>query len=350
MGNNFKLQISNSKLTPHPSSLIFQRWHWGLLVPFVLAACGLAVAAFFRSLAPVNSRDPEPVTITISSGAAAGEIAHQLHSTGVIRSAVAFRLAAGALRYDRRFQVGTYLLKPSMSARQIMEIIASGKTAKKKVTIPEGLTSREIAHRLEASGVCTAQSFLRAVENPPAHLKLPFRLDHSLEGFLFPDTYLTDVEVSTEQVLGQMVEQFVKQVWEPDQKEIETSGLSVHQIVILASLVEREAQVAEERPLIAQVYLRRLSQGMRLECDATVQFALGEWKQRLTYRDLSVDSPYNTYRHGGLPPGPICNPGRACIEAVLRPAKTDYLYYVAVGDGRHYFSRTFAEHEAAQRK
>jgi UPF0755 protein len=170
------------------------------------------------------------------------------------------------------------------------------------------------------------------------------------EGFLFPDTYFFEQRIAAPQVIDRMIHRF----HEKEPKDLLSQGkamrLSYLQVVTLASLVEKEARVPDERPLIAGVYLNRLHKHMRMEADPTVQYALGGWKPQLTYKDLDVDSPYNTYRHAGLPPGPICNPGLASLEAASHPAQTDMLFFFAEGGGKHRFSKDYKEHMAAQKE
>jgi len=220
------------------------------------------------------------------------------------------------------------------------------------VTIPEGFTIAQIAQRLAQVGLDEEQR-LRTAATAPAiekalQLELPDGL-RSAEGYLFPETYNFALGTTADQVVARMVEEFetrfVKGPWQAVPAEARWGSL--HEVVTLASLVEEEAQIESERPLIAGVLRNRLQRGMRLECDATVLYALGEHRARLTRKDLQVDSPYNTYRHTGLPPGPIYNPGLACLQAALTPAQTEYLFYAARGDAGHISSRTYEQHLAA---
>lgn len=220
------------------------------------------------------------------------------------------------------------------------------------VTIPEGFTLQQIADRLDEKGIVDRKTFLAAARSPAviSSLGADFDLPHdTLEGYLFPDTYRFQPRTPAAQILQEMVLNFSARFARPYQQEVARSEYSLHQIVTLASLIEREAKVPEDRARIAGVLENRLKRNMRLEVDATVLYALGYHKPRVLYRDLEVRSPYNTYRHKGLPPGPIANPGLLCLIAALHPEPNDDLYYVAQPNGKHLFSRTLAEYEAAKR-
>jgi UPF0755 protein len=228
------------------------------------------------------------------------------------------------------------------------------------LTIPEGYTLVQIAQSLQSSGVTSEQGFLEAAKSanvPAGGVSFPLP-QGSLEGYLFPDTYFLQPDSKPEAAVAKMLANFERKVYVPLKTEFASSSLSLNpefassshsfnEVVILASMVEREAKLPRERPLIAGVYINRLRKGMKLDCDATIQYALGHHKARLLYSDLTVDSPYNTYVHPGLPPGPICNPGLDSVRAALQPLQSDYLYYVARPDGSHAFSRTMSEHRAA---
>jgi UPF0755 protein len=239
------------------------------------------------------------------------------------------------------------------SAWTIVRSLARGKSLTVRVTVPEGWPAERIGERLEAQGVCRKDDFLAAVSSAAA------------EGFLFPDTYEFDPFISAESVLGHITARFDRSWREAVEassgslREVELSTVSARldrvrladgrrwtarDVVTLASIVEREGGRPEERPLIAAVYHNRLKKRMHLDADPTVQYAIGQWKERLLYRDLEVDSPYNTYRVYGLPPGPIGNPGLGAIRAVLAPAKSPALYFVADDAGGHVFSVSFSEH------
>jgi UPF0755 protein len=205
-----------------------------------------------------------------------------------------------------------------------------------RVTFPEGWTAKQMAALLETKGVTSAAEFLALVDK------------NKKEGFLFPDTYFFEQGLPPETVMTRLLERFKEKEPKDFKDRAAAMKLSYVKLVTLASIVEREAQAPQERPVIAGVFMNRLKKHMYLESCATVEYALGSWRPHLTYKDLDVPSPYNTYRHGGLPPGPICNPGAAALEAAAHPAQTDMLFFVADGQGTHRFSRYYKEHLAAQ--
>lgn len=290
------------------------------------------------------------VIVQIPRGASAGDIGRVLAGRGVIRSALGFRLLAHFAGNSARLQPGAYKLSPSMTPLAVLDKIAKGDAYALWITCPEGFTIRQIGKRLEVEGAGDADRFCRLAGFCGASFptSFPHPLD-SLEGYLFPDTYLAPVGEPEEKFIREMLACFERKVAVPLAADISASGMSLHEVVTFASLIEREAKIPKERALVSAVLRNRLRRNMRLECDATVLYALGRHKNRVLYRDLDVDSPYNTYRYAGLPPGPIANPGLASIRAALHPARVDYLYYVARPDGSHIFSRTFAEHQRARR-
>lgn len=323
-----------------------------VVVACTVAALVLGIVAWFQSaLRPVSS-DPATKLVVIKPGNIK-DVARALESSGVVRHATAFRLMAKtrmALEGEHP-KAGAYDLSPSMSAEEVWQQICAGRVAKRKVTFPEGFTVAQMAERLQVHLQLPTADFLAAAHGSRVKDSLGFRLPPGLlEGYLFPSTYEFPVRGDADQIVGTMLTTFRTVFAERYAEEISRRKLSLHEIVTLASLVEREARKPAERALIAGVLQNRLDRGMRLQCDATVQYALGGHRSRLLYRDLKVNSPYNTYLHAGLPPGPICNPGLACLEAALHPAKTDKLFYVARADGSHVFTRTYEEHQQAIRQ
>lgn len=290
------------------------------------------------------------IEFAIPEGATTSWVAAKLYQNKIIRNPTLFRFYARSHDLDKRIATGTYKVSSELSVPEILRRLTSGEQVTKRFTIPEGLTVKEIAARLERQNIASGQAFLHELQNGefgytflPRDLVGPARF----EGYLFPDTYQVFPDVSVHAVIEGMLRRFATVSQELNlAAEAAKQGLTAHQAVTLASLVEREAKRSEERALIAGVLYNRLRKGMPLQVDATVQYALGEHRERILYEDLTVDSPYNTYRVTGLPPGPIAAPGRASLLAVIRPAETDYLYYVAKPDGSHAFSRTLAEHNA----
>ncbi|HUV03737.1 MAG TPA: endolytic transglycosylase MltG [Armatimonadota bacterium] len=293
---------------------------------------------------------PETIAVQIPKGASAGEIGRILAARDVIRSPFWFRVLARAAGKSTNLMTGAYKLSPSMTPLAVLGKISSGEAYALWITCPEGFTIRQIGERLEAEGVGDADRFYELARFYGASFPTSFpHPPDSLEGYLFPDTYLAPVGKPEEKLVREMLDCFERKVVAPLASDISASGMSLHEVITLASLIEREAKIPKDRRLVSAVLRNRLARNMRLECDATVLYALGRHKNRLLYKDLAVDSPYNTYLYAGLPPGPIANPGLASIKAALRPAHVDYLYYVARDDGSHIFSRTFADHQRAKR-
>ncbi len=278
------------------------------------------------------------------------EVASTLWERGLIRNRSTLVAAAYLTGKWRCIQAGRHELDGSMSPLDMLDALCRGsRTAWRWITIPEGYNLRQTARKIEEDRLGSAREFLAAARSP-GRFQIAFpRPRESLEGYLFPDTYRVDSGETEEQIIEQMLRRFEEVVWKGlFEGRVEHDGRSLRDILILASMVEWEAQLDEERPKIAGVLLNRLNRGQKLECDATVQYALGEGrKSQLMYDDLMVESEYNTYQREGLPPGPICNPGEASLRAAMDPAKVPYLYYVARPNGSHLFSKTFAEHQAA---
>ena len=306
-----------------------------------------AIAAINRPVDPAGRGR----TVIIPPGASSSEIGHVLRSAGVVRRSSHFVLAVRARRLTRALQGGEYALSPSMTLLDIVDIISRGQVMLHPVTIPEGFTAVEIVGVLVQEGLGDRARLAEIAARGAAlfpHDFLHWTPVRTLEGYLFPDTYRLPRGIPERDVIRALLDRFgqvVVPMWQAGGR-----GRSLHEVVTMASLVEREARLPQEQALIAGVLYNRLRRGMRLEVDATVLYALGRHKSIVTYKDLGVDSPYNTYRHAGLPPGPIANPGLAAIRAVLAPVATNYLYYVARPDGSHVFSRTYQEHLAAIRR
>jgi UPF0755 protein len=296
------------------------------------------------------------VSIEVASGESADDIAERLEEAGVIESARLFRILVALMGVENEMVAGRYEFDRGMPTLQVIGRLRRGITMPLTVTVPEGLRSQEAALVMERAGIVSAEDFRRALAS--GEYEFDFLAGRpagaGLEGYLFPATYGFSRGVTAEEVVRRMLAAFDNQVTPELRQAFRDAGLSLHEAVTLASIVEREAVRPGERPLIAGVFLNRLRRGMPLEADPTVQYALaddpqgvqrfGFWKQGLTTEDLRVASPYNTYVNGGLPPGPIANPGLASLEAVAHPAQTDYLYFVAREDGSHVFAETLEEH------
>ncbi|KGK91589.1 aminodeoxychorismate lyase [Desulfosporosinus sp. HMP52] len=289
------------------------------------------------------------VKITISPGTTAAQLAEELQERQLIRSAGMFQLLARERRDNFKLYVGDYQIAPTMSPKEMIEHLISGSTSldTNMVTIPEGYTTEQIIELLVQKGIGSKGGLTKVVTEdsfPYEFLKDAPQGIHRLEGYLFPNTYDIPVETSPHEAIDLLLRQFAKELTPEVQKQLVSMKLSVAQWVILGSLIEKEAVRESDRALIASVLFNRLKINQPLQIDATIQFLLGTPKPKLTYQDLQIPSPYNTYLHAGYPPGPIASPGHASLQAVLNPAQTDFRYYVAKKDGYHVFAKTYAEH------
>lgn len=313
----------------------------------LLLALGLAAWIGWEFLLSASGSGA-PRQVSLPEGGSVGTFAVRLERAGVIRSALAFRLLVKLQQAETRLKPGTYAFRGSEGARRILERTLRGDVLTFSVTIPEGKTLDQVADLIARQGFCSEQAFRAAATRSPADFDIPAPTSRkSLEGYLMPDTYRFPRPTRPERIVRTLVENWRRRIFKPNRKLFEQGDLALDQVMIAASLIEREARVDRDRPLIASVIRNRLERGMRLQIDATVLYALGHHKARVLFRDLEVDHPYNTYRNAGLPPGPICSPGAAAVEAMLKPAHTAFLYYVARPDGSHIFSRSGDEHGAA---
>ena len=279
----------------------------------------------------------KPLPVTIAEGANARQAAAMLKERGVILSAAWFKLIVKVTGTGKRIMPGEYSLRSYMSAEEALwRLTHSVYIASVKVVLPEGWRMEQAAERLEANGVTKAAAFLDLARA------------QNLEGYLFPSTYHLKKNMPPQEVINLLKSEFDKQVRPLFSKGF-AAGLDERKTLVIASIVEREAVDDSERPLIAAVYINRYRRRMPLEADPTTQYALGYWKKGITYKDLKTKSPYNTYVVGGLPPGPICSPGRSSVEAALSPANFDALYFVADRKGKHIFNASFKEHLKAKR-
>lgn len=288
------------------------------------------------------------IKVEIPMGSSVFQIGRILEEKGLITNRESFIWYVYLTGKKDALKAGHYTFGPKISFSQVFAELQKGRPEIYKITIPEGYTTKEITRLLKEKGLIKVERFEELLHDRvflQSHL-VEFS-PQTGEGFLFPDTYEIAKGSTEEEILAIFLQRF-RQVWAQVSNGKNGSAFSPIELVTLASIVEGEAKVAEERPVIAGVFMNRLRRGLLLQSCATVQYALGERKQRLLYKDLQVDSPYNTYRYKGLPPTPICNPGRASLLAVLEPVQTDYLYFFAKADGSHIFSRTYREHLRAQ--
>ncbi len=292
----------------------------------------------------------DPVLFTVRSGESFSRIRDRLAGAGLIQHPRAVGLYALLRRYDRRVKTGTYHFTPGERPKDIVSALVRGDVYKVSVTIPEGFMHSQIAGVL--GSIASVDSTLFTLLLTDESLMEEFdAAGPSLEGYLFPDTYVIPWGLAAREVTRIMVARLGEVFDDAMLARAAEINLTRHEVITLASVIEAETRLSEERPLVSAVYHNRLRRGMRLEADPTVAYAMGGYKGRLFYRDLEIDSPYNTYKHEGLPPGPICSPGKASIMAALYPDSTSHaMYFVAEGDGGHIFSETLKEHLAAVRR
>ncbi len=317
----------------------------GGAILFALLAATAAMLWFWNTAYRNRSSPVAETHVVVAQGATFAEVARQLASAGVIDNVLAFRLLARIRGEEADVRAGEYRFPARQSQDDVLRaLVSGGAQVAVWITIPEGFTYRQIAKRLEENGVGNAGAFARAFGHDS--IVADGARTKNLEGFLFPSTYLVPLGASPQQVESIMTSEFLRALPRDAAQRARRLHVSVPQVVAVASLVEREAKVDADRPTIAGVIYNRLRLGMPLEVDATIEYALPEHKPELSFRDLKIDSPYNSYTHAGLPPTPIANPGLPSMEAALHPSKTDFLYYVYCGNGRHVFAKTLGEHQA----
>ncbi|MBI2195720.1 MAG: endolytic transglycosylase MltG [Candidatus Levybacteria bacterium] len=311
-----------------------------ILIIVILLFVGFGVVWWKMGTMPADPNNNAPQIFVIERGAGMRQISNELKSKGLIRDPIVFFLLTKRLGLDTKIQAGDFRLNPSMSAFDIAQSLTHG-TLDIWVTVPEGHRAAEIADLLEKYIPTYETSWKTALG--------------AKEGYLFPDTYLIPREASVDQIITLMTNNFDSKYTDLQSKQ--STNRTENEIVTIASLVEREAKFDRDRPLVASVIYNRLSEGMALQIDATVQYILGYqqsekswWKKNLTFDDLKISSSYNTYVNAGLPPGPIANPGSAAIKAALNPAKTNYLYYISDKNSVNHYARTLEEHNQNKEK
>lgn len=307
-----------------------------------------------NNLEAVNKIDTDEITVEIPSGSSTDNIAQILHENNLIKNIFVFKYYAEKTNRDELLKAGSFVLSRSMDVDELLSVLTSGGISNNtaNVTIIEGLTMEDAAKSISEQLDMNYDKLLSLMNNASA-----FRDDYvflsenpdisNLQGYLMPDTYNVYINSSEEDIVRVLLSQFDKFYVNELKLRMDNSKLSFEEVINLASIVEKEALLDEEREEVAAVFLNRLNIGMKLQSCATVNYAHGVWKERLTYDDIAIDSPYNTYIINGLPPSPINSPGRMSIIAVLEPADVDYLFFVAKGDGSHYFSKDYDEHVQA---
>ena len=315
-----------------------------LIKPLALIALLLVFLYLLASATSGGGGEDTPVTVIVEEGDTLSSVADKLEETGVIGSSTLFKLKARIEGRDTEIKPGEYRLKPGEDSGRILEILSAGSAF--TLTIPEGLTLKQTAQKVDEQSDIPATEFEAAAKRTDyGYAFLDDPAIETTEGFLFPKKYEFEEGTDASQIVDRLLKQYSIETRDLDFAEAKKQlNLTEYQLVTVASLIEKESTNLEERPLIASVIYNRIRAGMPLQIDATIQYALDEPKEKLSLDDLEVESPYNTYKNPGLPPGPIANPSRSSIEAALKPAQTDYLYYVLKADGKeHFFTDDYDE-------
>jgi UPF0755 protein len=321
-------------------------------ISFFLAFC-IASGLYFElrmfASTPANKSASGPIIINVEPGQTLDTTAAILYSENIIKSVMKFVLIARMKGYDKRLKAGEYLLSAAMTPLQLLDIMVKGAVKLYKLTIPEGYNLYQIADLVDATNLGTKKEFIQAATDT-ARVRQNGLEGETFEGYLFPDTYFFPKDVTIENLIAAMVKRFWSVFipeWQTRAKEL---GLTVHQVVTLASIIEKETGASFERPIISSVFHNRLKKKMRLETDPTVIYGIKDFDGNLTRKHLATPTPYNTYKIRGLPIGPIANPGGASLEAALYPDDTKYLYFVSRKDSTHQFSTNLKQHNLAVRK
>jgi UPF0755 protein len=320
-------------------------------VALLFVFSGLSFAGWLMSYAGLKGPDikVESVVVTIPHGTSIAQIGHILARAGLIHDDIRFSLCAKITGYSRKFKAGEFRLNTGKNTAEVMRQLSEAQLVQHPVTIPEGLRAEDIARIYAEGGWCDYNEFMHLTHDPDFIKSLGVGALTGLEGYLFPDTYnLTRMSSDAGTLIKMMVQHFRK-VWAELSRGAEKK-IGDHDAVILASVVEKETADPAERPVIAAVFFNRLHQGMRLQSDPTVIYGITNFSGNLTKDDLQTYTPYNTYMVPSLPVGPICNPGREALKAVLYPAKESSLYFVSKNDGTHQFSKSLPEHNQAVQK
>lgn len=331
------------------SPYIWKNARWYISITFfsisVLSSLAVFVTIFYllRYLSPVDM-NAKPTQLKIAPGMSSIGIANQLAKNNLIQNSWAFLFAAHLSGANHRLQMGSYRLSGAMSIPQIIDHLKTGKVITHQFVVPEGLTVRQIGKLWEKAGFGTAAAFDEAVRDPKWQQNYEIEAD-TLEGYLFPNTYQFPDGATPDVIIKIMLDESKRRWTDEFCNAAKALNFSRHEVITLASIIETEARVSDERPLISAVFHNRLRRGWKLQADPTALYGLGNPDRPPRAADLRTDTPYNTYVYKGLPPGPICNPGMASILAALHPAAVDYMYFVAIGEGRHHFSKTLREHQ-----
>ena len=336
--------VYRGKGTPLQKKIVFGIPALAILFVMVVAFVIIPLAGS----SPYTGERGVPVYFTVRPGMSVSEIGKELYERGIIDSEMKFWWTAKLNGFENKVKSGTFAMQTGMTPRDALEILVYGNTVTIRFTIPEGFSVRDIAQRLDDEGLVKADAFISLAKTyrPYPYVEERENVLYAVEGFLFPDTYEINGEFDAARIMQMMAENFDRRLTKDMRDRAREMDLSIYELVTLASLVEKEAYHEEDRPIIAQIFLKRLRLGMPLQADPTVQYLLDAPKEDLLYRDTEIESPYNTYQNVGLPPGPIASPGTASLMAVLHPADTNYLYFVADRNGNNYYATNYADHLA----
>ena len=324
---------------------VFITGFWGLLV-----LIWIVISLFYYQGTRPASQDSRSITFEVQPGMTLKQVTLELFNQRLILSPSAFQAIAYIQDKEKQIMVGEFSLSPSMLPTEIILRLTSGKTILYPLTIPEGYRITEIASLLDTQGLASSEVFILQTQDKDLIKSMDIPTD-SLEGYLFPETYYLSKLTPEKKIVQKMVNTFKEKVLKSQLlKSTKESPLSLHEIITLASLIEKETGLDSERKLISSVFHNRLRKNMRLQTDPTVIYAIEKFDGNIRKRDLKIDSPYNTYRYKGLPPGPISSPGIKSIEAAIFPIKSNHLYFVSRQDGSHHFSNTLVEHNQAVKK
>jgi peptidoglycan lytic transglycosylase G len=318
----------------------------GVAVAIVLGVGVIVGAAslWFRDAVYIDRALPEQQTdVVIERGSTFSQVVVALNDKHVLGNPLAFRLLARLRHVDGDVKAGEYRFPAHQTSDEVLRRLIRGEQFAVWVTLPEGYTAREIAQALAARSLGDASAYERIFLHEGG-IAIGGKRTPNLEGYLFPSTYLMPIDDTPQRVARILVDQFRRELPADAAARAKRLGRTIPEVVVIASLVEREGKADDERPIIASVIYNRLRLGMPLEIDASIEYTFAEHHDVITKRDLESDSPYNTYRHTGLPPTPIASPGKPSLDAAFGPARSDYLYYVAKGDGHHAFAKTLQEH------
>ncbi len=309
----------------------------------------LIISVLFVSCSSNQTLNKKSILFEIHQGESLNKVARRLKKQKIIFSTTRFKVLSRLMKKDHKLMVGVYQIQPNSSYRDVINLLSSGKIYSVKITIPEGYTLFQIADLLEKKKLVNSQDFIDACRDPERLKENGIPEETSLEGYLFPDTYLIPLNFQAEEIINLMLHRFHEVVNDQILNELKRKKMSLNDLLAMASIVERETRLEYEKPIVAGVYYNRLRKRMRLQADPTLIYALtldGKYDGNIRFRDLRppYPSPYNTYYTYGLPKGPIANPGKTSILAALYPAKVGYLYFVAKPDGSHDFSMTLEEH------